>query len=60
MSVDSDRPVSGLPATLDTDEGLRVATPALRADSRGEIYWRVRAISPGKHSLRDAGCACPD
>jgi hypothetical protein len=52
VSVDSDRPVSGLPATLDTDAGLRVATPALRADSRREIYWRVRAMSPGKHSLR--------
>jgi hypothetical protein len=52
VSVASDRPVSRLPASLDADEGLRIATPALRADSRGEIYWRVRAMTPGTHNLR--------
>src|SRR5688572_2097172 len=52
VGVTSDRPVSHLRANLDADAGLRVATPALRADSSGEIYWRVRAVSPGLHNLK--------
>jgi hypothetical protein len=52
VGITSDRPVSHLRANLDADAGLRVATPALRADSSGEIYWRVRAVSPGLHNLK--------
>lgn len=52
VTVVSDRPVSGLPVSIDADAGLRVATPALRVDSRGEIYWRVHAVVAGAHSLR--------
>jgi len=51
VSVASSRPVSHLPVSLDTDEGLQVATPAMRADSRGEIYWRVHALESGMHRL---------
>ena len=50
--VDSDRPVSRIPVNLDAGNGLRVATPALRADSSSEIYWRVHAITPGPHNLK--------
>jgi hypothetical protein len=51
VSVESDHPVSRLPISLDADAGLRVATSALRADSRGEVYWRVQALSNGTPSL---------
>jgi hypothetical protein len=51
VSVASDRPVSRLPVRLHTDDGLQIATPAMRADSRGEIYWRVHALAPGMHRL---------
>ena len=51
VTVASDRPVSHLLVSLAADDGLQVATPALRADSSGEIYWRVRAVTPGAHNL---------
>ena len=52
VGIASDQPVSRLPVNLDAGSGLRVATPALRADASGEIYWRVHAVSPGPHNLR--------
>jgi hypothetical protein len=52
VTVASDRPVSHVPVSLATDVGMQVVTPALRADPRGEIYWRVRAVTPGAHNLR--------
>ena len=51
VSVVSDRPVSRLPVGLETDAGLRIATPALRVDSANEIYWRVRPVEAGVHTL---------
>jgi hypothetical protein len=51
VSVASDQPVSRMPASLRTDKGLLVATPAMRADSRGEIYWRVHALEAGTYKL---------
>jgi hypothetical protein len=51
VSVASDQPVSRLPVTLRTDSGLRVATAAMRADSRGEIYWRVHPLAAGTYNL---------
>jgi hypothetical protein len=52
VTVASDRPVSHLPVSLSADAGMQVATPALRADPRGEIYWRVHAVTAGAHNLR--------
>lgn len=52
VGVSSNGPVSRLPAALDATDGLRVATPALRADASGEIYWRVHAVTPGPHNLK--------
>ena len=52
VGVTSDRPVSHLSTELAAADGLQVATPALRADSSGEIYWRVRATTPGFHNLK--------
>jgi hypothetical protein len=52
VGVSSDRPVSSLAVGLDAEDGLRVATPALRADSSGEVYWRVHAVKPGSHILK--------
>lgn len=52
VGVASDQPVSRIPVNLVAEEGLRVATPALRADSSGEIYWRVQAVAPGPHSMK--------
>ncbi|HKQ11944.1 MAG TPA: hypothetical protein VJT80_00835 [Steroidobacteraceae bacterium] len=52
VGVASSQPVSRLPVHLDAGNGLRVATPALRADSSGEIYWRVHALAPGPHNLK--------
>jgi hypothetical protein len=53
VGVRSVQPVSRIPVNLAADgDGLRVATPALRADSSGEIYWRVHAVTPGPHTLK--------
>lgn len=52
VGVASAQRVSRLAVKLDADDGLRVATPALRADSSGEIYWRVQAVAPGPHNLK--------
>jgi hypothetical protein len=52
VGVASNQRVSRLPVHLDAGNGLRVATPALRADSSGEIYWRVHALGPGPHNLK--------
>ena len=48
----SNQPVSTLPVAIESDAGLQVATPALRADALGEIYWRVHALTSGTHELR--------
>jgi hypothetical protein len=52
VGVDTNQPVSRLQVNLRAENGLRVATPALRADSSSEIYWRVHAVAPGPHNLR--------
>lgn len=52
VGVVSDGPVSHLPVRLDAGDGLRVATPALRADASSEIYWRIRAVTAGVHDLK--------
>jgi hypothetical protein len=52
VGIASSQPVSRMPVKLDAGNGLRVATPALRADSRSEIYWRVHAVAPGTHNLK--------
>ena len=52
VGVASDRPVSRVPVSINAGDGLRVATPALRADTTSEIYWRIRAVSAGLHDLK--------
>jgi hypothetical protein len=52
VAVASDQPVSRIPVSLNAGNGLRVATPALRADASSEIYWRIRAVTAGAHDLR--------
>jgi hypothetical protein len=52
VGVASNQRVSRLSVHLDARNGLRVATPALRADSSGEIYWRVHALGPGPRNLK--------
>jgi hypothetical protein len=52
VTVASDQPVSRLLVSLAADAGMQVATSALRADPRGEIYWRVHAVTPGAYNLR--------
>src|SRR5678815_4948435 len=47
--IESDRPVSQLPVSLDADDGLSIVTPALRADSEGEVYWKVQPAAAGIH-----------
>jgi hypothetical protein len=49
--IESDRPVSQLPVSLDSDDGLSIVTPALRADSEGEVYWKVQPAAAGIHTL---------
>src|SRR5215216_662436 len=39
VGVKTDQPVSRLQVHLDGDDGLHVATSALRMDASGEIYW---------------------
>ena len=52
VGLSSDQRVSRIPVNLDAESGLRVATPALRADASGEIYWRVHAVTAGPHNLK--------
>lgn len=52
VGVASDQQVSRMPVKLVTSDGLRVATPALRADASSEIYWRIRAVTAGVHDLK--------
>jgi hypothetical protein len=52
VGVQSNQPVSRLPVNLDAGNGLRIGTPALRADSSREIYWRIHAVGPGPHNLK--------
>jgi hypothetical protein len=51
VTVGADKPVSHLPVSLETDSGLKVATDAMRADSRGEIYWRVHPLATGTYNM---------
>jgi uncharacterized membrane protein (DUF106 family) len=39
------------PARLSAEEGVTVETPPIRIPSEGEIAWRVRALSEGRHVL---------
>jgi hypothetical protein len=52
VGVTSKQPVSRIAVSLDAADGLKVATPALRADGSSEIYWRVRVLTPGTHDLK--------
>lgn len=52
VGVASELPVSRIPVRLDAGDGLRVATPALRADASSEIYWRIQAVTAGVHDLK--------
>jgi hypothetical protein len=42
---------SPLDASLEPGSGAEVETPPLRMPSRGEVSWRIRATTPGAHSL---------
>ena len=37
--------------TLVAPKGVRVVSPALRIDARGEIDWKIQAELPGRHTL---------
>ncbi len=36
---------------LEAGPGLSIETPPLRIPARGEVSWRVRALSPGEHAI---------
>lgn len=40
------------PISLEGDEAFVVETPPVRAVSEAEAAWRIRAVKPGRHSLR--------
>jgi uncharacterized membrane protein (DUF106 family) len=37
--------------SLQTEEGLRLVTPAVRAPEQREVSWRLQALTPGEHNL---------
>jgi hypothetical protein len=47
----STAPVSAVPVSLVTPEGLIDETPPLRIDAEKRILWRVRALKPGDYAL---------
>ncbi|HPM75606.1 MAG TPA: hypothetical protein PK961_00845 [bacterium] len=53
INVRVDRSVNlfDTPATMTADEGVQVQTAAVRRPLSGEIAWRVKALTPGEHTL---------
>jgi uncharacterized membrane protein (DUF106 family) len=43
--------LSGAPLLLKSDQSFIVETPPVRALSKNEIAWRIRAVQPGLHTL---------
>lgn len=39
------------PVTLESPFGVRVVSPPLRVDAKGQIAWKIRAEIPGPHTL---------
>jgi hypothetical protein len=39
-------------ATLEAPEGIEVETEAVHMPAKGEVVWRIRAVSPGRHDLK--------
>jgi hypothetical protein len=50
--IEGSEPLVDMPLRLEAGEGLMVETPPVRIESLREVSWRVRADSPGSHSLR--------
>jgi len=51
VTMDSVKPVSRLDVVLSLPEGVERDTPALRLDEAGQLLWRLRVDSPGRHDL---------
>ena len=51
VAVETRTPVSGLESSITVPEGLVLATPALRSDATGEVFWRIEAGAPGRHEV---------
>jgi len=47
-----DGSATGAAVSLETPEGVTIETPPVRVEESGEIAWRVRADTPGRHTLR--------
>ncbi|HUX08627.1 MAG TPA: hypothetical protein VMX35_15100 [Acidobacteriota bacterium] len=50
--IEGSEPLVDMPLRLETDEGLTVDTPPLRIEALREVNWRVRAETPGSHTIR--------
>lgn len=51
ITVDSEVPVSSLEADIFLPFGLTLETPPLRSDQTGEVFWRIGAAEPGRHTV---------
>jgi hypothetical protein len=49
VTVDPAASVRQVDSLLDLPDGLRKATPAMRIEETGEIFWRVQAMRSGSH-----------
>ena len=50
--IEGSEPLLDIPLRLETDEGLTIETPPLRIEALREVNWRVRAETPGSHTIR--------
>jgi hypothetical protein len=51
VAVDTVAPVSDLDAAISLPSGLTLETPPLRSDQTGEVFWRIGAAEPGRHTV---------
>jgi hypothetical protein len=51
VTMDGDVPVSSLDADLSLPSGVVQDTPPLRLDDTREVFWRIRVVEPGRHSV---------
>ncbi len=52
VSVADPSLLNGAPLSLKGDSSFVVETPPVRAVAANEIAWRIRAVQPGRHSLK--------
>ena len=59
VRVKVEKPEALYNVKLQADPGISVETGPLRIEDTGEVYWRIKALEPGRHKISIHGAEIP-